>query len=754
MEMSYDRKASAAVVFIQTMKARSGLSQSEIARRAGGELPQRTISRLESEPFSASVDNLSMYLQIIGTCISEMESFIKTTEVENMEVLRTRTSEVIEKAIADSVANLEHAKHVLGAEGQGREILEERGAFVCVDESVEMIKAIGAKPIIGFYGLFDSAKSTVINCLLGDQWMPEGYQPETSIVNIIAHTHDKPDWIVGDVAVFKAGFKPNQLKDRRHSQSLLIEQGGKEILQRLGRHQYLEGSADHKEAAFSMVFVESKALEGVWFMDTPGDLNGMDEDGGDRHKAENSLHLCDGIVFMSPVSGFLSGPALAYFNAVLKAIPPLKRKGGRALDHVRIIMSHAHLGVTDRQIVEIKQKIGNNFDRHSEGIFRYWEETTQMPRATAQEFLDCIVPFYREDEVRYGATVKTILSLSEYCQEVQEERVIQKISDHRGGLLRQMQSMRDMVEFDMRSCKERIEEAESNYARFRSDDLPSLKQSAGKLFVLVKETSGDAHDDVRTWYLSNMSAEAMESYIDHHFGDKKQAQSDAPSMIMSGVDQYVSKRMKRDADHYSRELDEFLKQWEVTVNSHAFRQDGEQGIAGIRGVFDARATMLAGIVGLGSYGAMAAYVASLGNLGGYIIGAKLAGVLASAGVITNVTAVSSAIAMVGGPVTIILGLALLVASVVYKLFGDRWQRTLAKGISEKMDEEGVLDKILDSISSYWTDTSKAFESGVTALEKSTDEHYQQAIELARVEHDPSDLKAASTSLTVALSIVG
>ena len=60
----------------------------------------------------------------------------------------------------------------------------------------------------------------------------------------------------------------------------------------------------------------------------------------------------------------------------------------------------------------------------------------------------------------------------------------------------------------------------------------------------------------------------------------------------------------------------------------------------------------------------------------------------SAGLITNVTAVTTAIAAIGGPVTVILGLALIIAGTNYKLLGDRWQRSLAKGISEEMESAG------------------------------------------------------------------
>lgn len=744
--MTQPDRRDAAIAFIQQMKKKSRLTQSEISRRSDGALPQRTISRLENDPFSTSVDNLSLYLRIIGSNLSDLENFVKSATSHGGKSLCTYHSEIIESSIAETISKLRKAKDLLNSEESAREILMDRGTFSHIDSSIDMVNAIGSKPIIGFYGLFDSAKSTVINCLLGSQWMPEGYQPETSIVNIIAHTTDKPEWLIGDVAVFKQGFNPNLLNDQSHAKSLLVEQGSKDILQKLGRHQYLEGSEDHKEAAISMVFVNSEAVEGVWFMDTPGDLNSTDENEEDRRRAESSLHFCDGVVFMSPVTGFLSGPSLAYFNAILKSIPPLQKNNGGALDHVRIVMSHAHAGVSDLQITDIKQKIRNNFRKFSDGIFNYWKEVEEAPLATSDEFISCISPFYREDKNRLNETIKNIKSLAEYCQKVQEERVFQKTKQHTLYAVQQMQRIKLSIESDMRSCKERIEEAESNYLRFRNYHLKNLKDDAQKIIEEIRETSANSQDDVSAWIRSNTTAEALEEYIYDNFSDKKQAQNDAPAMIMSRIDQYVSKRMKRDSKNYAKDLDRFLAEWEVTINSPTKEKIDIDGSITSIGGFDARSSMLAGIVGLGSYGAMAAYVATLGNLGGYIIGAKLAGLLVSAGLITDVTVVSSAIAFLGGPVTIMLGLSLLIAGIAYKIFGDRWQKILAKDLKDKLEDEDIVAQITENISAYWHDTEKAFKAGVLSLEKDSEIYYSDLRKKAKEQYDVTCLQAAASLL--------
>lgn len=737
---------SAAIAFIREKKTRSKLTQSEISRRSSGLLPQRTISRIEIDPFSTSAETLRLYLQIIGTNLSEMESYMKASNVRPENSLSTHRSERIEAAIEGAISKLNKAKEVLYSNENASEILENRGAFAAIDDSVAMIRAIGKKPIIGFYGLFDSAKSAVINSLLGEDWMPEGYQPETSIVNIIAHVSDRPDWLTGDVAVFKHGFNPNLLTDQNHAKSLMVEQGSKDILRRLGRHQYLEGSTDHKEAAISMVFVESEAVKGVWLMDTPGDLNGID-DQTDRQRAEGSLHFCDGVVFMSPVTGFLSGPSLAYFNTILRSIPPIVQDGGKALDHVRIVMSHAHKGVSDRQVTEIKQKLGNNFSKLSDGIFSYWNDTEGVPLATSEEFLNCITAFYREDEDRHAATTKSIYSLASYCQKMQEERVLQKIAHHTLKAVHQLLGIKTSVISDMRSCEERVEEAESNYLRFRNDNLPILEEEAKEIIEFIRNLSSDAQDDVSGWVKSTISKDALEDYIDENFGDKKEAQSDAPAMIMSRIDQFVSKRMRRDSKMYSKELDGFLSKWEGMVNTPEIGgRLSSDTLPSLSGGFDARASMLAGIVGIGSYGAMAAYVATLGNLGGYIIGAKLAGLLVSAGLITDVTVVTSAIAAIGGPVTIMLALSLAIAGFIYKIFGDRWQKTLAKDINEKLEDEDIVEEITESIADYWRDTETAFKKGVEALKTDSESYYRELKKRAMEEFDTRNLQAANTSI--------
>ncbi|MFM6395585.1 MAG: DNA-binding protein, partial [Planktothrix sp.] len=96
--------------------------------------------------------------------------------------------------------------------------------------------------------------------------------------------------------------------------------------------------------------------------------------------------------------------------------------------------------------------------------------------------------------------------------------------------------------------------------------------------------------------------------------------------------------------------------------------------------FDTKGAFLGGIAGLGAYGALAAWAASLGNLGGYILVAKLVSLLSALGISIGggTAAVISFVATIGGPLTLGIALSVALASLIFGLFGEAWQSCFAK----------------------------------------------------------------------------
>ena len=87
------------------------------------------------------------------------------------------------------------------------------------------------------------------------------------------------------------------------------------------------------------------------------------------------------------------------------------------------------------------------------------------------------------------------------------------------------------------------------------------------------------------------------------------------------------------------------------------------------------------------------------------------------------------IAAIGGPIVLGVGLAVALGGIISKLFGESWQKRLAKKIVERFQEQKISNKFLEGIDKYWQDTEKAFEEGAKAVEEKGQEYLQYQREL-------------------------
>jgi len=137
--------------------------------------------------------------------------------------------------------------------------------------------------------------------------------------------------------------------------------------------------------------------------------------------------------------------------------------------------------------------------------------------------------------------------------------------------------------------------------------------------------------------------------------------------------------------------------------------------------FDARGTFLGGMAGLGTIGALGAWAATLGNLGGYIIVAKVASLLASLGIsVGGSAALVSLVAALGGPVVVGVALAVVVGWVVSALFGESWERRLARKVVKALEEKDVRGQFEHGVWKFWDDTERAFQQAADNVEAEYD----------------------------------
>ncbi|MBF2004532.1 hypothetical protein ACF3DV_15555 [Chlorogloeopsis fritschii PCC 9212] len=95
-----------------------------------------------------------------------------------------------------------------------------------------------------------------------------------------------------------------------------------------------------------------------------------------------------------------------------------------------------------------------------------------------------------------------------------------------------------------------------------------------------------------------------------------------------------------------------------------------------------------------------------------------------------------------------IGLIAAAAMIGWSLFGESWQRRVAKKMVSHFEEQQVLNKFLQGVDEYWQDTGKAFDKGADAVEKSFQDYIQHLRELCL-----NDDKASREYIEYILSVL-
>lgn len=141
--------------------------------------------------------------------------------------------------------------------------------------------------------------------------------------------------------------------------------------------------------------------------------------------------------------------------------------------------------------------------------------------------------------------------------------------------------------------------------------------------------------------------------------------------------------------------------------------------------FSKEQAFAAGLAGVATYGALAVWAATCGNLGAYILIAKGVSLLSALGIsVGGTAAAASAVAAIGGPVVLGIALALIAAISVFTILSGTWRKSVAKKLVEACRSERVLEKLESSINTYWNDTQIAFNASADNLDTEWKNHIE------------------------------
>jgi hypothetical protein len=159
--------------------------------------------------------------------------------------------------------------------------------------------------------------------------------------------------------------------------------------------------------------------------------------------------------------------------------------------------------------------------------------------------------------------------------------------------------------------------------------------------------------------------------------------------------------------------------------------------------FDQTEIFTSGLAGLATFGALAFWASTMGNLGGYALVAHGVGILSSLGVSfagAGAAGVMSGVFAIGGPVTLAIGLSLLTAFSAFMLVTNiNWEKNLAKKIVKEFNNKFVLIEYYNVVINYWDSTKIAINAAASNLEKEW-KKYQESIESMVDNYDTKDIE--------------
>jgi transcriptional regulator with XRE-family HTH domain len=711
--------------FLIKKREDAGLSQSDVAARSdvfGMEavLDQRTVSRIEQQPITADAIKIAGYLSAVGVPPQQYYDFLTELTYKNDEgVMKLSKENIIAAKLSIALENVSKAKSLIALDHEYIQSLKLLDSF---EQIGNILKSLDRKPVIGFFGHFDAGKSTLINTVINQDVLPAKYQPATCVVNLLMHIEDKPSSISGSVALFKKGFKPYMIHDKKIVDEYLIEEGDTKILDRLGVHNYDNENLMYNDAYLAIVFSAADILRHVWLLDTPGDLNSADD--SDTEKALGGVEIADSIVFISTHTAFFKDSDLGFAANIIRQKPPTTTDD--AIKHLLFIQSHCHSEISPEAISSVGltafKRIKKQLDKL---IFEEWIKDKYIDIAPSPDQLTSRVqPFWRENEVLRKQTLSKIQDMAEYLvhhQESMASAIIERTMKQLSTILLNAVGTLESRKQDTFNRMRRVEEQD---ARFRQESKELIEQFNSLIESCSSRKSIDI-ESMNHYFKVKTSVEGVAEIIHETYDDKKDAQSEIGNYVSQLLSTKLESLLKTSGKTISNEVDELLSKWQKAASfTNNSEIDIDTGTLDFNvSAFNSRAAFIGGLAGLGSLGAMSLYVSTIAsNLGAYILVGKAAGVLVSLGLVGSVTTVTSFVAAIGGPITIGIALAALIGYVMYRLTGGSWQVSLAKKVSEAIKKENVWHKIEKPITSFWDSTEKAISAGLNELIIQTDEY--------------------------------
>lgn len=673
---------------------------------------QDYISRLEQSTEQIPLDLLIKIANVTGTTIDELVNF-KRSAPEPLTVNNTwRSAEFTKRNIVDYLEKRGEDYRAQWGDAYTNQMAELR----------KKIDYIIAKPRIAIVGHSDVGKSRLINSLLGTEKMPTSWTPTTAINVHIKHIQDRPSYMEEEAWVFRAApensgiaaWDERRLHDERYCRGWKLAGGSAEILKNYGTRQGEEYG--RQEAGAAVIFVNSDFLKNCDIADLPG--FGTGDRVEDDTLAFEGKKNADILIYMSIANGFMREGDIDYLKESLLSLQPLEQAATndiKPLANLFVIASQAH--TVDRGNPESLSVV---LDKGCERLLQSLPETVleMREKATGHYYDESVI---RSRFFTYTTDIQMLREAFENDLCALVEHVPNVINEKAKAYIRtEIEEYDHEVDLKIREFEEILEQREG-YERMLTDIEANEPQRANDnqnrrqaVLTAINTLNVSSVHTFADKYGALISADSIVSIIKSKgLKKKKEDIQILTSYLGSTLQSRMQETLAGESEKLTNEINEYLEHFQNEVKSGRLNAK----LNDVSFNFDATKAFAAGLVGMATFGGLAVWAASLGNLGAYILIAQGVSLLSALGIsVGGTAAAATAVSAIGGPVVIGITIAILAALSVFSLLNGGWEKSVAKKIVKEYDAKNALMKYKEVIENYWDDTAEAFNQAADSLD--------------------------------------
>ena len=696
------------------------ITQIQMAETLG--IRQDTLSRYEDNPEDIPFKVLKLISQKFGVEFNQLFNYQRNIP-QALEVKNNWTKiKYFQKSLIDYI-------------NENRDVIKENNGAQYFNDFERSLYKLTSKPKVVFLGRSDSGKSTMINAILGMDKMPTSWTPVTSIIVYIKHIEDKPEYISDDLWIFKNDKNGNvwddsRLNDESYTKDLKIAGGAAELLGSYGTGEGENYKESKEEITSAVLFIDSPILKNCDLLDVPGFTGGKPSD---VKTAEVASTKADILVYLSQANSFMGIDDAVYLKGGIEnlfvlenaAMPSISK-----LSNLFVVATQAHI-INNGDKKEIQKILNKGSERFFNTLTEnFWDDRKKSSGGCTYSLEDLKKRFfsYTTDSSELREIFENeLVQVVEQLPNVIIDKIISAMKTIKAQILKDVSSKIKydkslLTEYESLKIElERRTTSESQvifeFKEHREDILREIENARKRAWGVFE----------RSYYSLINETELVEVLKRRGTENRKQSKEEFLAYLSSRLDEMYKKVLVDESKTLGKKIDNYTDLCQELFNSTIDVLANSAYKSSCIDVYNTRRMLISGASGVATFGALAVWASTLGNLGGYIIVAKAVSLLASLGIHIGGTAVAiEAVSLLGGPVAWGIGLAAISALAIFSIMGGGWKKQFAKSICQEMQRRNALNDFKNANDKYWNETRVAFVAGANSIEENWK---QQTIDL-------------------------